>query len=152
WQDVIYKATDNYFLEATSDSNGVPAAGATLGGTTTITSGTSALGVNTWTHLALTYDGATLQLYVNGVQVSSTARTGAISTSTGQLQIGGDSIFGQHFAGIIDEVRVYNIALSAAQIRADMTTPVGNAGAFPIISLNPSNISFGSQAQGTTSG
>jgi hypothetical protein len=65
-------------------------------------------------------------LYVNGVQVASQAQTGAIRTSTYPLQIGGDSIYGQFFKGTIDEVRVYSVALSAAQIQTDMNTPVGN--------------------------
>jgi hydrogenase maturation factor HypE len=80
--------------------------------------------LNTWTHLAATYDGATLLFYVNGVQVSSLAQTGSIVTSSNPLQIGGDSIFGQYFQGTIDEVRVYNGVLTAAQIQADMNTPV----------------------------
>src|SRR5262249_2201823 len=54
----------------------------------------------------------------------SLARTGAIATSTNPLSIGGDSIYGQNFAGLIDEVRVYNVALSAAQVQSDMNTPV----------------------------
>ena len=63
---------------------------------------------------------------MNGTQVASTAHTGAITTSTNQLQIGGDSIYGQYFAGMIDEVRIYNVALTAAQIQADQATPVGS--------------------------
>jgi len=47
-----------------------------------------------------------MRLYVNGVQVSSLAQTVAIATSTNPLQIGGDSIYGQYFAGLIDEVRM----------------------------------------------
>ena len=74
--------------------------------------GTAALPANTWTHLAVTYDRATLRLYVNGVQVASAAATGNIATSTNPLQIGGDSLYGQYFSGRIDEVRVYNRALS----------------------------------------
>ena len=61
--------------------------------------GRTALTANTWAHLAATYDGATMRLYVNGVQVASRAQTGAIATSTNPLQIGGDSIYGQYFAG-----------------------------------------------------
>ena len=70
--------------------------------------GTAALPVNTWTHLAVTYDGSTLRFYVNGVQTGILAQTGTMATSTNPLQIGGDSLFGQYFAGIIDEVRIYN--------------------------------------------
>ena len=80
--------------------------------------------MNTWTHLAATYDGATMRLYVNGVQVASRAQTGTIATSTNPLQIGGDSLYGQYFAGMIDEVRVYNRALSVTEIQTDMNSPV----------------------------
>jgi hypothetical protein len=62
--------------------------------------------LNTWTHLAATYDGATMRLYVNSVPVASRARTGNIKTSTNPLQLGGDTIYGQYFRGMIDEVRV----------------------------------------------
>jgi concanavalin A-like lectin/glucanase superfamily protein len=58
------------------------------------------------------------------VQVSSHAQTGAITVSTNPLQIGGDSIHGQYFPGKIDEIRIYNRALSAAEIQSDMNTPV----------------------------
>jgi hypothetical protein len=122
WRDVIYKGNDNYYLEGTSNNSSRPAMGGTFVGDLY---GTSPLTANTWSHLAATYDGATMRLYVNGVQVASRAQTGVIATSTNPLQIGGDSIYGQHFAGRIDEVRIYNRALSAAQIQSDMNTPVG---------------------------
>ena len=48
-----------------------------------------------------------------------------IATSTNPLQIGGDTIYGQYFAGRIDEVRVYRAALSQAEIQADMAAPLG---------------------------
>jgi Concanavalin A-like lectin/glucanases superfamily len=123
WRDVIYKAVDNYYLEGTSDT-GRPAGGGTFGTADVVTRGTATLAANTWTHLALTYDGATIRLYVNGTQVSSLAQTGTIVSSTNPLQIGGDSTFGQYFAGMIDEVRVYNVALTATQIQTDMNTPL----------------------------
>ena len=86
--------------------------------------GTATLTANTWSFLTETYDGSTLRLYVNGTQVASTAHTGTIATSTNPLQIGGDSIYGQYFAGLIDNVRVYNVALTAAQIQTDQATAV----------------------------
>ena len=51
-----------------------------------------------------------------------------IATSTGALTIGGDAFYGQHFAGRIDEVRIYNTARSPSEIQADMNTPVGAPG------------------------
>ncbi len=127
WRDVIYKGNDNYFLEATSTQSKVPAAGATLGSSDVATYGTAALTANTWAFLTETYNGSTLALYVNGTQVSSLAETGNIATSTNSLQIGGDSIYGQFFAGLIDNVRIYNTALTQSQIQSDMTTAVTSA-------------------------
>jgi hypothetical protein len=54
---------------------------------------------------------------VNGVQVASRPVLGPIATSTGALTIGGDALYSQHFAGRIDEVRIYNTALTAGQIQ-----------------------------------
>ena len=126
WRDVIYKGDDNYYLEATSSHNAAPGGGGTFNGTDgAATFGTAPLAANTWTHLAVTYDGAMVRLYVNGVQVASGAQTGDILTSANALQIGGDSFYGQYFQGMIDEVRVYSVALTAAQIQSDMNTPIG---------------------------
>ena len=125
WRDVIYKGNDNYYLEGTSNNSGRPSAGAIFGGVYGQVYGPNALTANMWAHLAATYDGVMMRLYVNGVQVASRAQTGAIATSTNALQIGGDTIYGQYFAGRIDEVRIYNRALSAAQIQSDMNTAVG---------------------------
>ena len=90
--------------------------------------GTAALPLNAWTHLAATHDGTTLRLYVNGVQVGSRAVAGALLTSTGALRIGGNSIWGEFFQGRIDEVRIYNRALSAAELQTDMNTPLPSTG------------------------
>ena len=73
--------------------------------------------LNTWTHLAATYDGASLRLYVNGTQVANARRAGSIATSTGALKIGGNAIWGEWYSGLIDEVRVYNRALTPAEIQ-----------------------------------
>jgi outer membrane protein assembly factor BamB len=126
WRDVIYKGNDNFYLEATTPKSSRPDAGMIAGGSYADAFGKKALPTNTWSYLTETYDGSTLRLYVNGTQVASTAHTGTIATSTNPLQIGGDSIYGQYFAGLIDEVRVYNVALTAAQIQTDQATPVNN--------------------------
>jgi chitodextrinase len=128
WRDVIYKGNDNYYLEATSNKSSRPAGGGTFGGGNANAFGTAALTANAWAFLTLTYDGANLRLYVNGTLAGTQAKSGSIATSTNQLQIGSDSLNGQFFSGVIDEVRVYNIALSAAAIQTDMTTPIGGSG------------------------
>ena len=124
WRDAIYKGNDNYYLEGTSDHSGVPAGGETAAGSIAHTYGAGALPANAWSYLALTYDGSTLRLFVNGTLVASQAKTGSITSSTNPLSIGSDAIYGQYFNGMIDQVRIYNTALPAAQIQTDMTTPV----------------------------
>ena len=77
----------------------------------------SPLPINTWTHLAVTYNGSTLTLYRNGVAVATSNVSGTLSPTTGTLQIGA-SQFGEYFKGLIDEVRIYNRALSDTEIQA----------------------------------
>jgi len=84
----------------------------------------SSIAANTWTHLATTYDGSALRVYVNGTLSTTLAVSGAVGSSSNPLRIGGNSVWGEWFGGLIDEVRVYNRALSAAEIQSDMTTPV----------------------------
>jgi hypothetical protein len=125
WRTVLLKETGGgmaYALYAGDDA-GRPSAHAYTS-TELDTRGTSALPLNTWSHLAATYDGSTLRLYVNGTQVSSRAVTGAMRVTSGALRIGGNAVWNEWFAGRIDEVRVYNRALAAADIQADMDRPV----------------------------
>src|SRR6185503_17145029 len=85
----------------------------------------SAIPVNAWTHLAQTYDGATIRLYVNGTLVASVPRTGALETNNSPLSIGGTNAYGEYFQGRIDDVRVYDRALSVSELTTDMNAPVG---------------------------
>ena len=82
------------------------------------------LATGAWAHLAETYDGSSVRLYVNGTLVSTTAAPGSLASSSSPLRIGGNSIWGEYFSGLIDEVRIYNRALSASEIQTDMTTPI----------------------------
>ena len=51
-------------------------------------------------------------------------RTGTIQATDNPLWIGGNNPYGEYFTGLIDEVRVYNRALTQTDIQADMTTGV----------------------------
>jgi hypothetical protein len=112
-----------YALYASGDVNR-PSSWARVGSTSYDATGSAALTLNTWTHLASTYDGTTLRLFVNGVQVASRTVSGSLQTSNNPLHIGGNAVWGEYFAGLIDDVRIYNRPLAAAEIQVDMNTPV----------------------------
>jgi hypothetical protein len=127
WRTIIAKERSGgiaFYLHAGSTSTNRPATGAYIANAERQLFGGTRLTANTWTHLAATYDGAMQRLYINGVQVASRAQTGSIATSTNALRIGGNTVWGEYFQGRIDEVRVYNRALSAAEIQTDMNTAV----------------------------
>ncbi|HZY87194.1 MAG TPA: LamG-like jellyroll fold domain-containing protein, partial [Gemmataceae bacterium] len=96
--------------------------------------------LKTWTFLAATYDGNTLRTYVNGVLVGTAAVGGAVTATPDPLRIGGDAA-GEMFTGLIDNVRIYNTALTQSAIQADMNTPVvpsqGNAPT--VTAVSPAN-------------
>jgi hypothetical protein len=126
WRTVIMKERPGglaYTLYA-HDQSPRPAAYLNTGGADQTAPGTAALPLNTWSHLAATYDGTALRLYVNGVQVGTRSVTGSLISTSGGLSIGGNAPWGEYFAGQIDDVRVYNRALTPTEIQADMNTPV----------------------------
>ena len=144
WRDVIYKGNDNYYLMATSGTSGgssaVPSGGASFGNTSATVEAyaPSKLPTSTWTHLAVTYDGSTIRLYVNGSQVATRAKSGSFTTSSNPLHIGGNEFYPQFYRGVIDEVRLYNRPLSAKEIQSDMNTPIGG-GSSTVPPTNPVN-------------
>src|SRR5882724_7114332 len=124
-RDVLVKegpGVDIYNLYA-SNSVGNPEINGRLGSANYTAEG-QALAANTWTHLVGTYDGTTFRLYLNGVQVANRVQTGTIAASSGPVRIGGNSMWGEYFAGRIDEVRIYSRALTQAEIQNDMNTPI----------------------------
>ncbi|HEY3181372.1 MAG TPA: LamG-like jellyroll fold domain-containing protein [Gaiellaceae bacterium] len=110
-----------YGLEAAS---GLPDGYVNTGSNATAAS-SSALPLSSWTHLAQTYDGTTVRLYVNGALAASTSASGSLLNSSDPLRIGGDQTWGEWFGGRIDEVRIYSRALSQSEIQADMNTAIG---------------------------
>src|SRR6266540_2413754 len=110
----------NYKYYLYASSTGFCGDGSALGGfyevMDTVACQPSSLPVNTWTHLTLTYNGSVLTLYRNGGAVATANVSGTLSHSTGTLQIGA-SEYGEYFQGLIDEVRVYNRALTNTEIQ-----------------------------------
>ena len=128
WNSVIAKgsannnALHNYALEITNGNRfmcilGNGSASRTLTSTTAATTGV-------FYHLACVWSGSSFQLYINGVLNASTTQSLAASGNNAPLYIGqfGGSV--DQMSGVIDEVRIYNRALTQAQIQSDMNSPL----------------------------
>lgn len=87
-----------------------------------LTTQNSVLSLNTWHHIAGTYDGSKMRLYVDGVAVDSANYSVTISNSTAHLTIGSHPIWNSFFEGSIDEVRIWDIARTQAEIQQNMNT------------------------------
>ncbi|MGH8490332.1 MAG: LamG-like jellyroll fold domain-containing protein [Gammaproteobacteria bacterium] len=129
WRTVLLKERSGGLVYAlyASDQASHPNTYVNIGGSDLGSTGPTALTLNGWSNLAATYDGSVLRVYINGVQVSSRPVAGSLLSSTGALRIGGNSVWGEYFQGLIDEVRIYDRALAATEIQADMVRPIGLA-------------------------
>ncbi|ETW99469.1 MAG: hypothetical protein ETSY2_40785 [Candidatus Entotheonella gemina] len=81
--------------------------------------GNTSLSSNTWYHVAVTYDGAQVRFYLNGALDGSRALTDVPVGNVADLTIGRHGPTGiHHFNGLIDEVELFDRALSGAEIEA----------------------------------
>jgi hypothetical protein len=82
---------------------------------------TSYWATNTWHHICLTYDGTTARLYADGVEVANAAKTWNLALFRTNFGRGINN--NQYWSGTIDDVRIYNTALTATQVQALATVP-----------------------------
>ena len=92
---------------------------ATIGGRSKRVCG-GQLTLDTWHHIAGTYDGARFMLYVNGVRVANAARTGAIAATTKRLHLGNRPERNRSLDGDLDGVRIWSVALTQRQLQMRM--------------------------------
>lgn len=101
--------------------------------------------LNAWHHLAATYDGATIKMYIDGVQVTSVPQTGTIAVNTNPLTLGTQPASGsEYFGGTADEFRVWNVARTQAEIQASMNSELDPS--------TPGLVSYYTANQGVGSG
>ncbi len=86
-------------------------------------SGNTILNLGQWYHVAATWDGSEVRIYVGGVldKTPPDLRGGTIGTDTRPLYIGGRGT-ADVLDGIVDDVRIYDRALTAAEV-AELATP-----------------------------
>ncbi|KAA9339355.1 T9SS type A sorting domain-containing protein [Hymenobacter busanensis] len=79
---------------------------------------------NAWHHTAATYDGSRVKIFIDGVKVLDNPLTGPVATNTNALTLGTQPGFGEFYNGQADEIRLWNVARSEAQILADYNKTV----------------------------
>ncbi|MEO8457700.1 MAG: LamG domain-containing protein [Chloroflexota bacterium] len=85
--------------------------------------GSTIIPFNEWTHIAATYDGSNIKLYVNGVLDASRTDTAFVPLDTNSpLEIGHDADWDETPDGAIDEVRIWNYVRSQTQLHDNMNT------------------------------
>jgi Concanavalin A-like lectin/glucanases superfamily len=113
--DIAAGGSDGFLLDLL---NGAPRV--IIGSTSASASGT--LSANIWYHIAATYDGDSIRLYINDSVAASAASSNGVPADTYTVRLGIDRNSGNHFTGIMDEVRIWNIARAKSDIQSTMWT------------------------------
>lgn len=113
------------------------------GGWRTLTTAYPSL--NAWHHLAATYDGTTMKIYIDGILSASQAQSGAITTNSNDLVLGNQPGYAEYFGGSADDIRVWNVARTQAEIQASMARELNVATATGLVAYYTFN-------QGITAG
>ncbi len=86
--------------------------------------------LNQWVHVAGTFDGSTMRVYINGIETATTAKTGSITyASPNDLMIGRywDNNESYYYTGAVDDVRLWNIVRTQSEIANNRFTElIGN--------------------------
>jgi hypothetical protein len=83
----------------------------------------AAWNLNTWQHVACTYDQQNIKLYINGVVVATQPATAALPSSYGEWYVGRQWYYADTYKGQMDEMRIWNRALTTSEIATEMCTP-----------------------------
>jgi outer membrane protein assembly factor BamB len=124
WDRVVFKCASDDLLTCAYvfglSSHGGVYFGMFNGHSQTYIDGSKQIPTDEWTHMTGTWDGTTMRIYINGVEQAETLPfVGPINSANSQLKLGLGFYSGDSYAfnGTIDEVRIYNRALSADEIK-----------------------------------
>jgi hypothetical protein len=120
---LVMKARD-YGFELCSGQLAAKIAAGSSNWSAAVTQPLTSADLNAWKHVAMTYDGTTLRFYLGGNLVGSAA--GDHASKNTDLIFGRWTPASEFWNGLIDEVRIYNRALSQTEIQTNLATPVGN--------------------------
>ncbi len=85
---------------------------------------TIAVSTNVWTHVAIVYEAGSQRIVINGVERGTRNYNETLITNNDPLHFGGDQNFaGREFDGLIDEVKIYNRALTTEEINGYVISP-----------------------------
>jgi len=117
WRGIVTKGNDSWRLQGVQGEGTVSFA---ANGLSTYLTGTRNVNDEQWHHVAGVYDGTNIYLYVDGTLDTSTPATGLIIQDSFPVCLGAnpDAPLPYYFNGLIDEVSIYNRALSAAEIQS----------------------------------
>lgn len=85
---------------------------------------TAALPVGLWTHIAVVFNGTERRHYINGELAGSWSEPTPLTTIGDEVRIGSDTQFPHSPLGGIDEVHLWNVGRTQAQVRADLAAPI----------------------------
>lgn len=138
WRRIITRAeypNQQFYMESVGDGSGRIAVGI---GPVSLTSA-AALNTNTWYNLTMTYDGSVLKFYINGVLDKQQSGSGAIPTG-GNISIGSDMSANEVWSGRIDEVALWNTALSPEQVAVAYSGGVDTSCTAPTSTPTPTSV------------
>lgn len=84
---------------------------------------------NRWHHIAVVRESGSLTFYLDGNAVGTTASVDGNFNNTNDLLIGKDVASGTHLIGLMDEIKIYGYARTAAEIKTDAIQMAGSSGA-----------------------
>ncbi|MDB6123106.1 MAG: Laminin sub domain 2 [Pedosphaera sp.] len=123
WSDVGGPAND-FIMGGTQSPSGINRLSFFVGGSETSISGMQEISTGQWIHLAVTRDAVSgaVNLYVNGALDASATAGLTVLNANPKIHIGGNTLDGRYFNGLIDDVRFYSRVLNQGEISSLLPT------------------------------